>query len=358
MNPLRCAVVGAGWWACEAHLPALKTHPHARIVAVQKRSRDAAEKVARDFGAERACTTIEEVLAPGDLDAVIIASTPNMHYDQARAALKAGLHVLLEKPMTLTAAESRELLEIAGQNGLQFLVSCPWHYTGHTIEAARLIREGALGGLKMISILMTNFVAGLYQGLPWGETFNQETETIQTAAKPYLEPNRASYSDPKVAGGGHVYCQISHVAALIHFLTALPAREVFARFDRAGTQVDVYDAINLTLGGGALVSIASHGAPIHTDRQFEVRIYGTSGMLLMDLWKGLMEFHPASGHVVKYPPLTEEQAYPMFSPAANLVDCALGLAPNGSPACHGVFAMEVIEAACQSADSSRNIVLP
>ena len=46
----------------------------------------------------------------------------------------------------------------------------------------------------------------------------------------------------------------------------------------------------------------------------------------------------------------------MFAPARNLVDCALGLAPNGSPASHGVFAMGVIEAACQSATTGLNVV--
>lgn len=355
MKQLSCGVLGAGWWACEAHLPALQAHPSAKITAVQKRSRDAAEKVARDFGAKRACTTIEEMLAPGDLDALIIASTPNMHFAHAKEALEAGLHVLIEKPMTLSAAEAEELWDLAESRNLQFLVSCPWHYTPHTIEAARLIRDGALGDLKMISVLMTNFVEGLYKGLPWGQTFSQETQTAQNAAQPYIAPNLNSYSDPEVGGGGHVYCQISHVAALIDFLTGLPVREVFARFDCAGTQVDVYNAINLTLGSGTLVSIASHGAPIHTDRQFELRIYGTSGMLLMDLWKGLMEFHPASGHVVKCPPLAEEQAYPMFSPAQNFVDCALGTAPNGSPARHGVFAMRIIEAACKSAATGQNV---
>ena len=355
MKTLHCGVLGAGWWACEAHLPALRAHPRARITAVQKRSRDAAEKVARDFGAARACTTLEEMLAPGDLDAVIISSTPNMHFAQARAALAAGLHVLIEKPMTLTAAEAQELWDLAERGNLQFLVSCPWHYTSHVIEAARLVREGALGELKMISILMTNFIEGLYKGLPWGQTFSQETETAQNAAKPYIEPNRDSYSDPKIAGGGHIYCQVSHIAALIDLLVGQPVRDVFARFDRAGTAVDVYNAINLTLDGGTLVSIASHGAPIHTDRQFELRAYGTTGMLLIELWKGTMEFHPASGKVVKYPPLADDELYPMFAPAKNFVDSALGLAPNRSPACHGVFAMNVIEAACQSATTGQSV---
>ena len=354
---LRCGVLGAGWWACEAHLPALRAHPRAEITAVQKRSHDAAEKVARDFGATRACTTVEEMLAPGDLDAVIISSTPNMHFAQAKASLEAGLHVLIEKPMTLTAAEAQELWDLAEHRNLQFLVSCPWHYTPHTIEAARLIRGGDLGELKMISILMTNFVEGLYKGLPWGQTFSQETETAQNAAKPYIEPNRESYSDPKVAGGGHVYCQVSHVAALIDFLTGQPVRDVFARFDRAGTGVDVYNAINLTLDGGTLVSIASHGAPIHTDRQFELRLYGTSGMLLIELWKGTMEFHPRVGTVQTFPKLDEDAIYPLHAPANNLVNAVAGAAANQSPGELGLYAMKIIEAASASASSGQNVMV-
>ena len=144
MKKVRIGVIGAGWWATFAHIPAVCSHPDAQLVAVQSRERVKAEKIAHDFGAKHACTTVEELLALPELDAVIVASTPNVHYAQAKAALESGRHVLIEKPMTFTAAEARELVELAAQKNLQLVISCPWHFTRHGIEARRLIQSGAL----------------------------------------------------------------------------------------------------------------------------------------------------------------------------------------------------------------------
>src|SRR5580698_4272094 len=110
MKKVRIGIIGAGWWATTAHIPAVKSHPDAELVAVQSRDQAKAEKIARDFGAKHACTNLEEILALRELDAVIVASTPNVHHAQARAALERRLHVLVEKPMTFTAGEARELV--------------------------------------------------------------------------------------------------------------------------------------------------------------------------------------------------------------------------------------------------------
>ncbi|NQU39737.1 MAG: Gfo/Idh/MocA family oxidoreductase [Lentisphaerae bacterium] len=352
MKRVRCAVVGAGWWACEAHLPALQKHPKAELVAVQKRTHEAAQKVADNFGARQACTTMEQVLAIDDLDGVIISSTPNMHFEQARAALERGLHVLIEKPMTITAAEALELQALAEHKQVVLLVSCPWHYTAHGIAARQLIQSGSLGRVKMISVLMTNFTQGLYRGLPWSKVFG-DSEAFENAAPPYQTPGQTSYSDPAVAGGGHIYCQVSHVAAYLSFLTGQRPEEVFARFDNAGTDVDVYDTLNIKLNGGTLVSLASTGATIMTDRNYEVRVYGTEGMLFMELWKGKMAFHHGD-QVTQYDDLVEADIYPMYAPTNNFIEAILGEAPNGSPAELGTSAMQVIEAACRSAESHQN----
>jgi predicted dehydrogenase len=356
VSKVRCAVIGAGWWGCEAHIPALLKHPRAELVAVQTRDREDARKIASDFGVPNPCATVEEVLAVGGLDAVVISSTPNMHYRQARAALERGLHVLIEKPMTITADEAGELVSLAGTQGVQFLISCPWHYTAHGIDARKLIRSGALGRLKMISVLMTNFSAGLYRGIPWDQVF-RGSAAFEQAAPPYQKPGQTSYSNPAVAGGGQIYCQVSHVAAYLGFLTGRRPAEVFARFDNGDAGVDVHDTLSIKLDDGTLVALASTGATMLTERNYEVRIYGTEGMLFMELWKGRMTFHARDEEVRPYPDLTEEEIYPMFAPANNLVDAALGEAPNGSPAGLGVFAMQVIEAACRSARDNRNIVL-
>src|SRR5580704_7058510 len=131
MNRVRIGIIGAGWWATSAHIPAVNSHPKAELVAVQSRDKRKAAKIARDFGAKYACTTLEEIFAVKELDAVIVASTPNVHFAQAKAALERGLHALVEKPMTFTVDEARDLVDTAAKNNLQLLVSCPWHFTAH-----------------------------------------------------------------------------------------------------------------------------------------------------------------------------------------------------------------------------------
>ena len=356
VDKVRCAIIGAGWWGTTAHIPALLEHPGAELVAVQRRDAARAAKIAADFGIPHSCTTVEEVLTIEGLNAVVISSTPNVHYAQAKAALERGLHVLIEKPMTITAAEAAALVELAHRKNLQFLISCPWHFTAHSLEAQRLIREGALGPLKMISVLMTNFTLGLYQGLPWDQVFGHN-ETLQNSAQPYETPGLVSYSDAGVAGGGQIYCQVSHAAAYLGYLTGRNPAEVFARFDNGDTAVDIYDTLNIKLDDGTLVSVASTGATMLSERNYEVRIYGTKGMIFLELWKGKMEFHDIECNVRKYPDIPEDDIYPMFEPAKNLVDCILGQAKNLSPADHGLFSMRVIEAACQSVATNNNVVI-
>ena len=129
--------------------------------------------------------------------------------------------------MTFTADEAHELVELAAQKKLQLLISCPWHFTAHGIEARRLIQSGALGEIKMISVLMTNPIDKLLRGINTTPTHGMDNV--------YVEPRKGSYNDPAIAGGGQIYCQVSHAAAYLTFLTGLRAAEVYARFDRDGS---------------------------------------------------------------------------------------------------------------------------
>ena len=346
MKKIRIGVIGAGWWATFAHIPAVKSHPLAELVAVQSRERTKAEKIARDFGAQHACTSVEELLALPELDAVIVASTPNVHFAQAKAALASGRHVLIEKPMTFTAAEARELVELAAQKNLQLVISCPWHFTRHGIEARRLIRSGALGEIKMISVLMTNPIDKLLRGV--------NTSPTHGMANVYVEPRHGSYNDPAIAGGGQIYCQVSHAAAYLTFLSGLRAAEVFARFDRDGSPNDIYDALTITMENGALVSLASTGATPLAERNYEVRIFGSKAILQLELWRGRMTLIDFADKRTEFPSLTEDEIYPSQSPALNFIDAILGRVPNGSPGDLGLASMEIIEAACESAQTGGN----
>jgi predicted dehydrogenase len=347
MKKIRIGVIGAGWWATFAHIPAVKSHPHAELVAVQSRDRAKAEKIARDFGAKHACTGVEELLAMPELDAVIVASTPNVHHAQAKAALASGRHVLIEKPMTFTAAEARELVALAARKELQLLISCPWHFTRHGLEARRLIQSGALGEIKMISVLMTNPIDQLLRGGNTSPTYGM--------ANVYVEPRHGSYNDPTIAGGGQIFCQVSHAAAYLTFLTGLRPAEVFARFDRDGSPNDIYDVLTITLENGALVSLASTGATPLAERNYEVRVFGSQAILQLELWIGTMTLIDFAGKRTEYPSLAETEIYPAQSPALNFIDAIHGKAPNDSPGELGLASMEILEAACASAANGENV---
>lgn len=343
-SSLRIGVIGAGWWATFAHIPAILAHPRAELLAVQSRSQAKADKVAKDFGAKHAATDPVAMLDLPGLDAVVISSTPNVHYAQAKAALERGKHVLVEKPMTFTAAEAKELCDLAEAKGVQLLISCPWHFTPHGMEVREMIRRGDLGEIRMISVLMTNPIDKLLKGINTTPTHGQSDV--------YVEPRHGSYNDPAIAGGGQIYCQISHAAAYLTFLTGLRPREVYARFEYEGSVNDIYDALTVTMENGALVSMASTGATPLSERNYEVRVYGTKGIVLLELWKGEAVFIPFEGERRVLPALPADGIYPDRGPLDNFVDAALGLAPNGSDGRLGFAAMQVIEAAVESSKTN------
>jgi len=348
-QPLNVGIIGAGWWATYAHLPAIQEHPRARVSAVQCRTLAKAERVARDFGVPEAHSEVDALLDSPGLDAVVVATTPNVHYAQAKAALERGKHVLLEKPMTFTAAEARELCDLADAKGVQLLISCPWHYTAHGMAVRRMIADGELGEIRMISILMTNPLDKLLTGVNTAPTHGMDAV--------YVEPNKGSYNDPVIAGGGQIYCQVSHAAAYLTFLTGLRASEVYAKFDYLGSVNDIYDVLTMSLENGALVGLASTAATPLAERNYEVRLYGSMGIVLLELWKGSCEFVPFEGERRRLEDLPESELYPEQAPARNLVDAALGLESNGSDGRLGLASMEVIEAACASDESGRPVTI-
>jgi predicted dehydrogenase len=347
-DKIKCGVLGAGWWATFAHIPALLSHPRAELLAIQKNDPDRVRKVAMDFGVPHCCTSTAELLSIEGLQAVVVSSSPNLHYEQAAAALNMGMHVLIEKPMTLTTSQARHLLDLAEERNLQFLISCPWHYTSHAAAAQRLIRAGTLGKVRMISVLMTNPIDHLLRG----------ESSVPTHGTPYMHPHIGTYSDPLISGGGQIYAQVCHVAAYLTFLTGVCASEVFARFHNDGAPLDIYDTLDLRMQDGAIVTIASTGATNTQLRTYEVRVFGTDGLLYLDLWRGKMEFIPMKGERQIYPDLPPDEVYPQNAPAINLIDSIIDPSRNRSPASLGVAAMEVIEAACISAESGTNVLAP
>ena len=125
---VRIAVVGAGWWASTAHLPALAGHPGVDLVAVCDPDPARAQTAAATF-ATRPFTDLDHLLASVAADGVVVATPHHTHHEIVTAVLTADRHVLVEKPMVIRADHAWELVELARARGRILSVGHTYQYT-------------------------------------------------------------------------------------------------------------------------------------------------------------------------------------------------------------------------------------
>lgn len=134
---IHVGLVGTSWWADLMHLPGLSRHPRAELRALCGRSRERAEALAAKYAVPHVFTDYRDLVANGGLDAVVIATPDDLHYPVTMAALEAGLHVLCEKSLALTAAQAREMYERAEAAGVRHMV----FFTNRWVPAYRLVKQ-------------------------------------------------------------------------------------------------------------------------------------------------------------------------------------------------------------------------
>jgi predicted dehydrogenase len=167
---------------------------NASVRAVLSRTQERAQAAATEWGIDRAFSDYDDMLAQDDIDAIYIASPHPAHFEQARRALEAGKHVLVEKPITMRANQARELAQIATAND-RFLMEAMWMLFNPAIrEALRLVQAGEIGDVRLVQAQF---------GVPFP-----------------FEPQGRLW-DP-VLGGGTVLDQGIYPLSLIHAVCGVP----------------------------------------------------------------------------------------------------------------------------------------
>jgi predicted dehydrogenase len=121
---LEIGLVGCGAISQLAHIPAASRAKRVHLAAICDRDRDLLENVATKAGISRRYVDYAEMLAGDTIQAVIIAVPDPLHVPLATAALQAGKHVLVEKPLGVSSAECRELVRLVDSTGLKLQVGC------------------------------------------------------------------------------------------------------------------------------------------------------------------------------------------------------------------------------------------
>jgi predicted dehydrogenase len=158
--PVGIAVVGLGYWGPNL-VRNLAEHPDAELVAVCDKREDALVKMARRYPAVKITTDFDDVLASDEIEAVAIATPISTHYPLGCAALAAGKHVFIEKPLARSAGQALDLADRAREAGKALMPGHTFLYSPPVNCVRELLQAGELGEIYFISMSRVNL--GLHQ---------------------------------------------------------------------------------------------------------------------------------------------------------------------------------------------------
>jgi predicted dehydrogenase len=144
-SPVRVAIIGAGAVSDYHHVPGLRLDARARLVAACDTNLQLLEKRQADWGIDKVFTEPEALCADPEIDAVIIATPNHTHRPIALAAVRAGKHVMCEKPLGLNAQEVREMYHAARDAGVVHMTAFTYRFAPAMRYLKHLVSSGALG---------------------------------------------------------------------------------------------------------------------------------------------------------------------------------------------------------------------
>jgi phthalate 4,5-cis-dihydrodiol dehydrogenase len=213
-------------------LPTLTRHPRVRLVAAADPRAEARARFETDFTA-RAYETVEALCADREVEAVYVATPHEHHAAHTIAALEAGKHVLVEKPMAVTLEEARVMVVAAASSRRQLVVGPSHSFDAPIVRTRELIASGAFGAVRMIH-------AAYYTDFLYRPRRPAELETAR--------------------GGGVLFSQAAHQVDIVRLLAGGKAASVraYALVDAARHTEGAYSAL-IGFENGAFASLTFSG---------------------------------------------------------------------------------------------------
>ena len=197
-----------------------------------------------------------------DLDAAFIITPHVFHHDQALACLERGLDVLLEKPMVMSAAEARSLIETRDRTGQTLVVAFQGSLSPQIRTAVSMLRSGILGPIHSINgTIWQNWV--VYTDGTWRQ-------------------------QPDISGGGFLFDSGAHLLNTVSDLAGEDFVEVAAWLDNFERPVEIFGAIMGRLRSGALVTLHGCGHTVPSCAS-DIRVFCPKGMLRTGAWGKMLD---------------------------------------------------------------------
>ncbi|MBM3265235.1 MAG: Gfo/Idh/MocA family oxidoreductase [candidate division Zixibacteria bacterium] len=251
---IRVALIGCGGNMRGAHIPPIKEDGSVELSAVTDTTEEQAKLLMDKWGGPVPFySDYRKMIREHELDAILISSPHALHYEQAKYALDHDLHVLVEKPLTVSSNHTRRLIRLAETKNRVLLVSYQRNfYAPHTF-VRELIQNGEIGDIRGVVAYVTQNWTGVGG---WRLV-------------------------PELSGGGMFFDTGSHLVASTLWMTGLESLEVSAFLDKTGKPVDINMVVNVRFKGGALGTLNTFGnASRHDER---IAIHGSKGGIVFHL---------------------------------------------------------------------------
>jgi predicted dehydrogenase len=335
---LRIGVLGLGsvfWTPYRSLIGRLGQEGRVELVAAfdpDPAKRDAIRQLA---GVDTGFPDAASLIARDDLDIVLVLTSMREHGALARAALEAGKHVLVEKPMSTTLAEAEALLE-AGKRTGRLLVCAPHIVLSPTYRALHArVQEGVIG-----NVVLARSRYG-WSGPWWGKWFYERGGGALFDLGVYNLTALCGFLGP-----------VRRVTALVG--TAIPERVVEGELIRVEAEDNAH--VLLDFGEGRFGSVTT-GFTMQQYRSPAIELYGTTGVLqlLGDDWapQGFEQWRNEAGVWEIFP--EADPGWPWTDGLRHLVDCIEQGVPTVTRPEHAYHALEVMLAATRSSQEGRHI---
>jgi predicted dehydrogenase len=329
---LGVGVVGLGL-VSRAHLDGYEGSEGCRVVSVCDVSQDKVDAVTaeRDL---RGTTSYDEVLADPEVDAVALLLPHQIHHRTAMAALEAGKHVCVEKPITVTAREAEDLIGAAAERELTLAVAENTRYVRAYVEADRMVRDGAVGDVRLVRGFIADQILD-----EWADT-SDETQAWKR------EPGGC---------GAIMDCAPHMFDLLTWYFGEVAELQAFARGWVPEVDLDNHSVVAGKMAAGPLFSIELASLTEYP-RGERVEIFGSDGTLVIDqvldppmvLYEGDRDLEGSPVSAVPYD-ITGWKAESIRATATDFVDAVRSGRQPGVTAQESKYVVSLVERAYESA---------
>jgi predicted dehydrogenase len=333
-TPLNIAVVGAGFWAREMHLPAFARIPEARVVRIVSATSESARRTAEQFGVPAHGTDLEEAIADPGVDVIDIVAPPDVHAPAVRLAARYGKDAICIKPLGRNLGEADAMLSDAATAGTRLFYAENVPFIPAVQEARRLVDAGHIGEVYRVK-----------------------------ACEGIGQPHSAWFYDVDRSGGGAMIDMAVHSIEFCRFFADAAVATAYAEVGtflwRAKTTAEDTAVITLRFDNGVIGQCEdSWSLAGAMDSRFE--IFGTKGRILIDnLHRQPVQVISTTGSAAGSP----GWSYPLPVPGlvadghldmlAHFVACIRSGERSRSEGAVGRDVLAVVDAATRSAVSGR-----